>query len=151
MSTPQDPFSPPPAGQSPPPSYAQQPYGPPPQGYGPPPQGYGPPPGYAQQPYAQQPYAQQGYGPTQTEPKAIIGLVLAIVSFVVFPLIPAIVALVLAGKSGREIQASGGRLVGAGLNTATKIIAWINIGLSLLGVVAVLALFGLAVGGASFS
>ena len=41
----------------------------------------------------------------------------------------AIVALVLAKKSGDEIAASGGRVGGEGLNTATKVVAWINIGL----------------------
>ena len=86
MNTPEDPFRPP--------AERQQPYGQP--------QGYGQP----------QPYGQQQYGPQQTDSKAIIALVLAIVSFVVLPLIPAIVALVLAGQSSREIQAAGGRRSG---------------------------------------
>jgi len=72
MSAPEDPFRPPSGGQQPPPAPAQQPYGQP--QYGPPP-GYGPP----------------QYGPPQTDSKAIIALVLAIVSFVVLPLIPAVV------------------------------------------------------------
>jgi hypothetical protein len=53
--------------------------------------------------------------------------VLSIVSWLVCPIIPAIVALVLAKKSGDEIAASQGRVGGEGLNTATKIVSWINI------------------------
>ena len=53
---------------------------------------------------------------------------LAIVSWVVCPIVPAIVALVLARQSDREIRGSEGRVGGSGLNTATRIISWINIG-----------------------
>ena len=96
-------------------------YPPPPPGYPPPPFGY-PAPGYPAPGYAYPP------APT-TSTNAVVGLVLAIVSWVVCPVIPAIIALVLARKSDLEIAASGGRVSGAGLNTATKIISWINIGL----------------------
>lgn len=65
----------------------------------------------------------------QTSTMAIVGLVLSIVSWFLCPVIPAVVALVLAQKSAAEINASGGRISGEGLNTATKIISWINIGL----------------------
>ena len=58
-----------------------------------------------------------------------MGLVLAIVSWVLCPIVPAIIALVLAKKSNDEIAASQGRVGGEGLNTATKIVSWINIGL----------------------
>lgn len=138
MTAPQDPFSQPAPGSPPAP------------GYGPPPayDGQGAAPGYGQAPgyggYAQAP----GYGgytqAPRTDTKAIVALVCAIGSFVVFPLIPAIVALVLAGQSRRQIAASGGALTGDGLNTASKVVAWINIGLSLLALVAVIGL--LAVG-----
>lgn len=82
-------------------------------------------------------------GPT-TSTNAVIGLVLAIVSWVVCPIIAAIVALVLAHSSDKEIKASGGTIGGAGLNTATRIIAWINIGVSIVAglAIAVLAAFG---------
>ena len=82
-------------------------------------------------------------GPT-TSTNAIVGLVLAIVSWVVCPIIAAIVALVLAHSSDKEIKASGGTVGGAGLNTATRIIAWINIGVSIVAglVIAALAAFG---------
>lgn len=82
-------------------------------------------------------------GPT-TSTNAVIGLVLAIVSWVVCPIIAAIVALVLAHSSDKEIRASDGRVEGAGLNTATRIIAWLNIGVSIVAgiVVAILVAFG---------
>jgi hypothetical protein len=83
-------------------------------------------------------------GPT-TSTNAIIGLVLAIVSWVICPIIAAIVALVLARSSDKEITASQGRVDGAGLNTATRIIAWLNIGVSIVVglIVIVLTVLGL--------
>lgn len=83
-----------------------------------------------------------------TSTNAVIGLVLAIVSWVFCPIIAAIVALVLARSSSKEIAASGGSIGGAGLNTATRIIAWINIGVSIAAglVVAALAVFGVIFG-----
>jgi len=89
------------------------------------------------------PAAAQVTAPT-TSTNAVIGLVLAVVSWVVCPIIAAIVALVLAHSSDKEIKASDGRVGGAGLNTATRIIAWINIGVSIVAgiVVVVLLAFG---------
>ncbi|HEV8025452.1 MAG TPA: DUF4190 domain-containing protein [Candidatus Nanopelagicales bacterium] len=65
----------------------------------------------------------------QTSNSAIVALVLSIVSWVVCPVIPAIVALVFASKADREIAVSNGWVTGGGLVTASKIVAWINIGL----------------------
>ena len=108
----QPPYGPPPeSGQ---PGYGQPGYGQP--GYGQPP-GYSPPPGY-------------GYGypaPPATEGNAIAALILAIASFLVCPVIPAIIALVLAGSAKRNILASGGAKQGLGMVTAAKIVAWANI------------------------
>jgi len=72
-----------------------------------------------------------GYAARQTEPLAVWGLVVAIIAWVACPIpfVPAIIALVLAGNAQRNIDASGGAKEGRGINTATKIIAWINIGL----------------------
>ncbi len=64
--------------------------------------------------------------PTSTN--AVIAFVLSIVSWAVCPIIPAIVALVLAAGAQKEIAAGQGRVQGGGLVTAAKIIAWINIG-----------------------
>lgn len=46
----------------------------------------------------------------------------------------AIVALVFAGKAKTAIHASNGWLDGAGMVTAAKVIAWVNIVVSILGV-----------------
>ena len=117
---PAGPPAPPPA--APPPGYAPPPTWPP---QAPPPAGYAPPPpGYAAPAPAPYPYTPA----PPTSSNAIIGLVLAIVSWVVCPVIPAIVALVLARSSTQEIARSGGAVGGAGLNTATRVISWINIG-----------------------
>jgi len=72
------------------------------------------------------------YGPSHTEGLAIAALILAIASFVVCPMIAAVVALVLAHVAGNKIDASGGRLSGEGLVRAAQIIAWIHIALATL-------------------
>ena len=123
---------------SPPPPAPGQPYAPPPPqapgSYTGPPQGY-PPSGYP--PVG---YQAVGYPPAarQTESKAVVALILAISSWIICPFITAIAALVLAGQSNRAIVASGGRLEGRSMNTATKVIAWINIVLSVLALIGVL-------------
>lgn len=65
-----------------------------------------------------------------TSSNAIIALVLSIASWVSCPVVLAIVALVFASKADREISAGAGRVGGGGLSTAAKIVAWINIGVS---------------------
>jgi hypothetical protein len=52
---------------------------------------------------------------------------LSISSFLVCPIITAIIALVLAGSAKRNILASGGAKEGLGMVTAARIIAWANI------------------------
>ena len=118
------------------PSYGQPGYGQP--GYGQP--GYGQPgygqlgygqPGYGQAAYGQPAYGQGAAGPSRTDTKAIVALVFAIASFVVFPVVPAIIALLVAGAARRDINGSGGALTGSGLVTAAKVGSWINLGLLL--------------------
>lgn len=78
-------------------------------------------------------YPQGAYGYTPPSPpvstNAVVGLVLAIVSWLVCPVIPAIVALVLAGKAEREINAAPDRVSGRSLLLPIRIISWLNIGL----------------------
>lgn len=118
---------------------AQPGYGPPP-GYGAPP-GFGPPPayGYAQPGWAPPGY---GYGAPQTDGKAIGALVCSILAWVFCPVILAIVGLALASQSSRDIRQSGGRLTGAGLNTAARIVAWLNIAFGAVFVIFILAAAG---------
>src|SRR5450631_4518701 len=127
--------TPPPYGQpyAPPPAYGQ-PYAPPPAygqpagygpGYG---LGYGPPPMYG-----------AGYGTPATDGTAIAALILAISSFVICPVIPAIIALVLAGNAKRTIAASGGAKTGEGMVTAARVIAWINIAVAVVAIIGLIA------------
>ncbi len=91
------------------------------------------PPTYPAAPAYPAAYPPPGYpaaaAAPQTSSNAIIALILAIVSWAVCPIIPAIVALVLASSAAKEIEASGGRVQGAGLVTAARIVSWVNIGL----------------------
>ncbi len=84
-----------------------------------------PPPGA---PAAPPPGAPAYPPPAETSSNAIIALILAIVSWAVCPIIPAIVALVLASMANKEIAASNGRIQGTGLVTAARIVSWVNIG-----------------------
>jgi hypothetical protein len=118
---------------APPPGYGQPPpgYGAPPPGYG---GGFGAPPGYGAPP----PY----YGPAPSDGKAVGALVASLLAWFVCPVVPAIVALVLAGQASQRIRESGGRLGGAGMVTAARIISWANIVLVVLGIVFFVAVAG---------
>lgn len=74
---------------------------------------WGPPP-------PQGPHA--GFLPPRTEGMAVWALVCAIVTFVI-PLVPGIIALVLAAQAARAIRQGGGALTGRGLVTAARIVA----------------------------
>lgn len=126
----------------PPPPGGQDPYGQQPPSSGTPP----PPPAYG---YGQQPYGYGGYSTPETESSAVVALVLAIASFVVCPVIPAIVALVLANNADTAIQASGGRKTGEGLTKAARIISWIHLGLCIAGLVLVILIAVLAAASSS--
>lgn len=122
------------------PPTAQVPPAPPVPPYTPPPGGmYAPAPAYPPAPaYAAAP---------STSSNAIIALVLSILSWVVCPLVPAIIALVFANMATKEIDASGGRVGGQGMVTASKIVSWINIGLYAAAIVVggfLLVLFAIA-------
>jgi hypothetical protein len=146
----QQPYGQPGQGQ---PGYGQQPYGQP--GYGQQPYGQ---PGYGQPPY-QQPGQAYGYGQPaygyghpqmrQTSSKATTVMVLGIVSLVLMftcglGFIAAIVALVMAGGAEREVAQSGGTLQGESQIKAGRIMSWITLGLTALGVMAFIALFAFA-------
>lgn len=91
-------------------------------------------PGYAGQLYGQPAFGQPGYLPAgygqrtpETDQNAIVALVLAVMSWMVCPVILAVVALVMAGNAQREIDASQGAKSGDGLVKAARIVSWINI------------------------
>ena len=83
----------------------------------------------------------------RTEPTAVWALVCAIGSWILIPVVLAVVALVLAGAAERSIAESGGWRSGSGLVTAARVVAWVHLVTAVLAVVFVLALLaGLAVG-----
>ena len=78
----------------------------------PPPPGYGP------------------YGPVaRTDGGSIAALILAIASYVVCPVVPAVVALFVAAAARRNIAAAGGATQGQNLCLIATILSWVNIGL----------------------
>ena len=77
-----------------------------------------------------QPVQLVGAGGAATSANALVAFILAIASWIV-PVVFAIVALVFARKADREIAASQGRVGGEAFVTAAKILAWINLGVSL--------------------
>jgi len=89
------------------------------------------------------------YAPTvaPTEPLAIWALICAIGSWVLLPVVLAIVALVMANRADEAITAAAGWKQGQGMVSAARVIAWIHLVLVALIIVFVLALLvGLAVG-----
>ena len=123
-------FTPPP----PPPGYGAPGYGAP--GYGAP--GYGPPP--PGMPYG----APGGYGgaPVQNQ-KALWSMILGIVGLLCC-VIGGIVAIIIGGQAKAEIAGSGGTQTGEGMAKAGVIMGWISIGLTILGIVAYIAIFAIA-------
>lgn len=94
--------------------------------------------------------------PVQTEPRAVVALVLAVAAWTpTVPFIGAIAALVLASGAQRRILASGGALTGLGLVRAARVLSWLHLVVVVLLFVLFLApllglfslsLFGLRVG-----
>jgi hypothetical protein len=83
-----------------------------------------------------------------TSSNSIVALVLSIMSWVVCPVIFAIIALVFANKADKEITANQGNMGGGSLVLASKIVSWINIGFyAALLVLGLLALFFLTLAG----
>ena len=98
-----------------------------------PPASYPPPGAYPPGGYAPYGYAPYGYAPVpQTSGKATAALITSIASFVICPVVPAIVALVLAAQAKTEIEESEGQQTGAGLVTASRIVSIANLALSAL-------------------
>jgi hypothetical protein len=81
-----------------------------------------------------------------TEPLAIVALICAIGSWVLVPVILAIVALVLAQQADRSIAASNGWREGKGMVTAARVLAWIHLGFIVLVILfAVAFLIGIVI------
>jgi len=83
---------------------------------------YDPPPAYIQ--------------PARTSTLAIVSLIAGIVGLFVLPMIGSIVAVVTGHMAKREIRDSGGQVSGDGLATAGLILGYIGVGLTVLGICA---------------
>lgn len=109
---------------------------------------YQPPPPPPPPPPNQPPYG--GYPPAQqTNGKAIAILVLGIISLPAvcgygIGVVLAIVALALSPSAKREIAASEGRQTGESLVKAGVVCSWIAVGLTILGIIIVVAVIILA-------
>jgi hypothetical protein len=68
----------------------------------------------------------------QTEDKAVISLVLGILSLVGLSVLGGIPAIILGKMSRNNIRASSGRLGGEGMATAGIIMGWVSVGLAVL-------------------
>lgn len=139
----------PPGSYPPPPGYGYQPpegtnpgsYPPPPPGEGYP-GGYVPPPAGAP-PYGGQPQYYGGYqGPMapSTSGFAIASLILSIASFVILPIIGAVLGVIFGHLALNEIKQSQGRVEGRGLALGGLIVGYIHIGLAICFVVGFIVL-----------
>lgn len=122
--------TPPPAdGQQP---YQQQPYQ----------QPY--PQQYPQQGYAQGGYTQQGYGYAPSAPNntmALVSLIAGIGGLTVLPVIASIVAVITGHIAKKQIAETGEN--GSGLATGGLVTGYIGIGLGVLGIIALIAFWGI--------
>jgi hypothetical protein len=75
---------------------------------------------------------------TQTEDKAVISLILGILSFVGLSILAGIPAIILGRMSRSNIRASSGRLTGEGMATAGMVLGWISVGICVLVVLFIL-------------
>lgn len=80
-------------------------------------------------PGTQTQYAPYGTALPQQSNTALIAMIMGILSFVVIPVVGAIVAIVLGRNARREIRQSGGRLSGDGMALAGIVLGWINLAL----------------------
>jgi thiol:disulfide interchange protein len=72
--------------------------------------------------------------PPRTDSLAIWALIMGILNFVCcIPFVPAVLAVVLGGRSKEKIRASGGTLTGESMAQTAVILGWIGIGLDVLG------------------
>ena len=70
---------------------------------------------------------QVGAVPAQTEDKAVISLVLGILSIFSLSILAGIPAIILGRMSRKNIRASAGRLTGEGMATAGIVMGWISV------------------------
>jgi hypothetical protein len=76
--------------------------------------------------------------PTSTA--ATVSLVFGILAYVFLPVIAAIIAVVAGHMARKEIRNSGGQIGGSGMATAGLVLGYIQIGLTILAICAIIAI-----------
>jgi hypothetical protein len=89
-----------------------------------------------------------GYQPQQTSNLATISLISGILTWVIVPIIGAIVAIITGHKAKNEIRDSNGQLTGDGMATAGLVLGYLQLVLGFIPVciIIILALLGPAIG-----
>jgi membrane protein YqaA with SNARE-associated domain len=87
---------------------------------------------------APQPSAQATVRPAPTSGLATASLIFGILGLTLLPTLGSVVAVILGYMAKSEINSSAGQLEGSGLATAGLVLGYIGLGLTLLGIVAVL-------------
>ncbi len=77
-----------------------------------------------------------------TNTLAVVSLIAGIVSWVLMPFVAGLVAIVCGHMARGEIKRSGGTQEGDGLAIAGLVLGWINVGLCVLTVAAIVLFFG---------
>lgn len=84
---------------------------------------------------------QQYYPSTQTSGLATASLISGILSWILFPIIGAIVAVITGHAAKKEIRTSGGAITGDGMATAGLILGYAQIALTVIGLCAFVIIF----------
>jgi hypothetical protein len=79
--------------------------------------------------------------PVQTSSLAIVSLVSGIASWLVLPVLGALVAVITGHMARKEIRASEGRLTGMDMANAGMILGYVHLALSIVGICLVVLLF----------
>ncbi len=101
---------------------------------------YTPPP--ITQPSAPYPPAAPMLPARPTSTTAVVSLVAGLVSWVLLPFLAAIVAIIAGHMARSEIRRSNGALDGDGMAVAGLILGYLQIGLAVLSIVAIILFFG---------
>ena len=93
-------------------------------------------------------YQQVAPSPSETSTLAVVSLVAGILSWILIPIIGAIIAVVTGHKAKNEIRASGGQLGGNGMATIGLVLGYANFVLICIPacVIGILVLLGPSVG-----
>ncbi|MFZ3071446.1 MAG: DUF4190 domain-containing protein [Anaerolineaceae bacterium] len=78
--------------------------------------------------------------PQTTSPWAIVSLVSGIASYIILPILGAVIAVITGYVAKNEIKRSNGQIGGDGMATAGLVLGWVNLALGIIAVVLVILL-----------